>query len=605
MLVVSGTAAMTDTTKIYINSADNCWYYYNASTNAWVNGGQTAGVSIDSLLTTQGAAADAKAVGDAISELSSDLDDTNYILSNFHITKFNDKFRYISARPVYYASTDTIKIGYVSTYSAWLYPADEFKKIKFDSLTLYADTTTTCCIAFFRDTIPYNIDGVSSIGHIKATAAGANTYRYSAIMAAMPNTAKYVFICNHDTSGNYSINNGLLITDINHTDTSEYNICTLEEYKPQFARHGLNTTISSSTGNVSCTYENLRSISPVFVNLKYIAIEGGILVQNSVNGIDTINYVCYDKDFRYITGAPFFDRNYVTIPSNAKYTFIVVCGRKIITEQDLDAIDLTNVKLYFRAPTERTTGDTNLITLRDLTSFFGPNIIKPNTCILNSGYTGSHTRFFATDFIPIKYFKAIYDFEFNSFSLYYYDANKNPIGTNFRTGRVTDTSTSIAYYNNVVLEDNISECEFENVVYFKICVADKTSQNNETYLPYTSCSPDDIWKWDRFIFCLNPQYNIHEELSKTVSELNDSSYITVVPKLEQGGIAASGLYNTRTDRYRTIDFIDLQKMHTFYTNTRCFVDCYDRNKNFICSYNKNKQISIGYFTFYQDLAYNK
>lgn len=75
---VTSASQMTDETKVYLYEGNESgytagnWYYYNGS--AWVSGGQYGeGVEIDTTLSVSGRAADAKVVGDEISDLKSDL----------------------------------------------------------------------------------------------------------------------------------------------------------------------------------------------------------------------------------------------------------------------------------------------------------------------------------------------------------------------------------------------------------------------------------------------------------------------------------------------------------------------------------------------------
>lgn len=88
-------AAMTDTTKVYVYTGSESgydfgdWYYYDGS--SWVDGGVYNSVAFDTdtTLAVSGMAADAKAVGDELDELKSDLDlviVTNEIYSNPEIT---------------------------------------------------------------------------------------------------------------------------------------------------------------------------------------------------------------------------------------------------------------------------------------------------------------------------------------------------------------------------------------------------------------------------------------------------------------------------------------------------------------------------------------
>lgn len=81
-LTATTSSQMTDTTKIYVytgttsgNYINGHWYYYNGS--AWIDGGvyQSTGLQTDKTLTVTNAAADAKVVGDEITDLKSAVND--------------------------------------------------------------------------------------------------------------------------------------------------------------------------------------------------------------------------------------------------------------------------------------------------------------------------------------------------------------------------------------------------------------------------------------------------------------------------------------------------------------------------------------------------
>jgi len=80
--IASGTPPTADSTDdmdpdestVYINTTDGNWYYYDGS--AWQIGGTYGGVPTDTTFTQEGKAADAKAVGDAISNITIEVDDT-------------------------------------------------------------------------------------------------------------------------------------------------------------------------------------------------------------------------------------------------------------------------------------------------------------------------------------------------------------------------------------------------------------------------------------------------------------------------------------------------------------------------------------------------
>lgn len=74
-LVASSTAGMTDTDKVYVNTTDGKWYYYDG--DSWEIGGtyNSQGIDTDTTLLVSGAAADAKATGDQIFGVEDDLND--------------------------------------------------------------------------------------------------------------------------------------------------------------------------------------------------------------------------------------------------------------------------------------------------------------------------------------------------------------------------------------------------------------------------------------------------------------------------------------------------------------------------------------------------
>ena len=87
-LKASTVAQMTDTNKIYVyvgsesGYTNGNWYYWNGS--AWTSGGVYNSVAVvtDPTLTLSGVPADAKATGDEIDDLKSELNDINAVIAN-------------------------------------------------------------------------------------------------------------------------------------------------------------------------------------------------------------------------------------------------------------------------------------------------------------------------------------------------------------------------------------------------------------------------------------------------------------------------------------------------------------------------------------------
>lgn len=77
---VATVAEMTDESAVYLYTGSETgyntgnWYYYNGT--AWISGGTYGGAVTDTTLTIEGVAADAKAVGDALSNITIEVDDT-------------------------------------------------------------------------------------------------------------------------------------------------------------------------------------------------------------------------------------------------------------------------------------------------------------------------------------------------------------------------------------------------------------------------------------------------------------------------------------------------------------------------------------------------
>ena len=130
--VASTAAAMTDSSKVYVYTGSETgmtagnWYYWNGS--AWTSGGvyQSTGISTDKTLTVSGAAADAKASGDSIGIVKSDL---NHVKT--HIRENVDS-NYLINEGVFVAEAEYLGIWYWVPY--------EFSITKSTRLTISCDS---------------------------------------------------------------------------------------------------------------------------------------------------------------------------------------------------------------------------------------------------------------------------------------------------------------------------------------------------------------------------------------------------------------------------------------------------------------------------------
>ncbi len=115
-LVASTASAMTDHNKIYVYTGSESgytngnWYYWNGS--AWTSGGVYNSVAVvtDPTLTLSGVPADAKATGDEVTNLRSDLLQTVYPSS--YVLGYIDGLGQLQADSAYYSS-DYIELKYL------------------------------------------------------------------------------------------------------------------------------------------------------------------------------------------------------------------------------------------------------------------------------------------------------------------------------------------------------------------------------------------------------------------------------------------------------------------------------------------------------------
>lgn len=129
-IVVASTSAMTDTAQIYVLSTDGNWYYHNGST--WVAGGVYGAVATDTTLTQAGIPADAKVVGDELSDLKSALDSyDNIVHKNLLNQSAATVGKYWSGNTSYtnsdYCYTELIEVTVGKTY--YLFDSNLFRPV--------------------------------------------------------------------------------------------------------------------------------------------------------------------------------------------------------------------------------------------------------------------------------------------------------------------------------------------------------------------------------------------------------------------------------------------------------------------------------------------
>ena len=179
--VVTLASQMTDEGKVYLYAGSETgytkgdWYYYNGS--AWTDGGKYGG-TVDPTLTMSGVAADAKAVGDELTELKSEISDLEEQINQGGLSEelksaLDDFIKYVAFKDdnplgqVYidavhdalYPPTNLSYITAVYTQSGTVYNADSLDSLKSDLVVTahYSDSTS-------RVITSYALSGTLTVG---------------------------------------------------------------------------------------------------------------------------------------------------------------------------------------------------------------------------------------------------------------------------------------------------------------------------------------------------------------------------------------------------------------------------------------------------------
>ena len=189
-LVATSTSEMTDTSRIYVNTTDGYWYYYDG--DSWEQGGvyQSASIITDKTLTESNVPADAKVVGD-------------YVLTNFTNIKSRNLLNYSNLINGY---TDLDGTFYNSTTYYTLSSQNKIDVSSYHGKTLYFSQDDTA--KNFRFLCAYNSSGevVESAG-----ASSSNTY-------TVPNNIDYIIPSIASVSNTLQIEVGKITTHSTYFD---------------------------------------------------------------------------------------------------------------------------------------------------------------------------------------------------------------------------------------------------------------------------------------------------------------------------------------------------------------------------------------------------
>jgi len=112
-LVASSVSEMTDTSRVYVNTTDGNWYYYNGT--AWVSGGvyQSASLVYDSTLTQNNQISNSKSVGDRLNPIveTENYFDINNIVDNKYYDgsgNWIENNEYLTSNLIFLKSGETI-----------------------------------------------------------------------------------------------------------------------------------------------------------------------------------------------------------------------------------------------------------------------------------------------------------------------------------------------------------------------------------------------------------------------------------------------------------------------------------------------------------------
>ena len=133
-LVASSTAGMTDTSRVYVNTTDGNWYYYDG--DSWEIGGvyQAAELICDTTLTQSGVPADAKAVGDIL------YDSSNGVIGITTPTiTAKEEGKYINAS------------GNISTYAGVTAYSEPIAVKKGDKIVAHLEANSAMCAICYSD----------------------------------------------------------------------------------------------------------------------------------------------------------------------------------------------------------------------------------------------------------------------------------------------------------------------------------------------------------------------------------------------------------------------------------------------------------------------
>lgn len=341
-LIASTVAGMTDITKIYVYTGSETgytsgnWYYWNGT--AWTSGGvyNSTAFETDTTLSVAGMAADAKATGDELTDVKSDID----VLNTNLIPVFADYYRYVNVD-----ISDELQNGF---YENGVYYANgSYRSIKHNcivgeryEISTYLRLNNHWAIVYFYDS---NDNLIAKYGGDADGTLTEDTY-YENYEIVVPNRASYFVV------SSYLMNNKPLKlmqweeidSDANYRNTSFRYLENLTIQNGVYDHGTFYPNESYQTTKVECSAGDIFKVDSYYYgsashpvaqfydsNMSLISTTTPITATGQLNDVEVVipagcsyvvfvNYIIADTvNFnirKYINGEyPLFQKNYIAL----------------------------------------------------------------------------------------------------------------------------------------------------------------------------------------------------------------------------------------------------------------------------------------------------